>query len=135
MFGIELFKSEKTADFEYIRIHMSGMRSQSEYELNCRGPKTEILRYAIRYRNGEECKEPVGSASCETAAVINILNEYGFLGWDGFNGPHPRWVKDGVMFRLEASVNGGRLIKAKGSENFPKHFHELMQWINDTLRS
>lgn len=135
VFGRELFKTEKVADFEYIRIRISGMRSQDEYELSCKGAETEILRYSIYYRDGEDRRRLEGSASCDTETVLNTLNEYGFIKWDGFNGPHPKWVRDGIMFSMEASVNGGRLIKAKGSQNFPKHFHELMQWINDTLRS
>lgn len=134
MFGFKAFGSEKITDFEYIRIHLSGMRSQSGYEIHCRGSETEILHYSIRYRDGEECKEPESIAVCATAAVLNILNECGFLSWDGFHGRHPRRVKDGVMFRLEASVNGGRLIKAGGSENFPKHFQDLMGWIKGALR-
>ncbi|MBQ7503673.1 hypothetical protein IJT93_13350 [bacterium] len=135
MFGKELFKSEKVTDFEYIKLRESGMRFQNEYELNCKGPKTEILCYTIFYCSGEDGRRLEGSASCDTETVINMLNEYGFIKWDGFNGPHPKWVKDGVMFRMEASVNGGRVIKASGSQNFPKHYHEFMQWINDKVRS
>ncbi|MCR4783932.1 MAG: hypothetical protein K6A35_05375 [bacterium] len=135
MFGNQSSRSEKVTDFEFIRIHLSGMRSQCEYEINRRGPKTEILHYSILYRGGEEVKELENSVSCDTDVVLNILNEYGFISWDGFKGPHPKWVKDGIMFRLEASVNGGRIIKASGSENFPKHFKDFLQWMNSTLRS
>ena len=135
VFGNQSSRSEKVTDFEFIRIHLSGMRSQCEYEINRRGPKTEILHYSILYRGGEEVKELENSASCDTDVVLNILNEYGFISWDGFKGPHPKWVKDGTMFRLEASVNGGRIIKASGSENFPKHFKDFLQWMNSKLRS
>ncbi|MBO4411374.1 MAG: hypothetical protein J5794_04230 [Lachnospiraceae bacterium] len=40
---------------------------------------------------------------------------------------------DGIMFRLEAFVNGGRRIFADGSQNFPKHYRELTDWLYQTL--
>ena len=37
------------------------------------------------------------------------------------------------MFSLEALVNENRTVKAEGSANFPRHYHELKRWITENL--
>ena len=56
------------------------------------------------------------------------------LSWDGFRGEHPKGVLDGTMFRMEATVNGGRRIRADGSQNFPKGYRELDAGIDEILK-
>jgi len=55
------------------------------------------------------------------------------MGWNGFEGKHPFGVKDGEMLSFRAVVNDGKIIKANGSENFPKNFNEFRKEINRIL--
>ncbi len=126
-------KTKKITGFEKILIRESGMRFQYEYEILNHGEQTEITQYSLYYQNGEEQKRKECSTHCDTEEVVNKLNEYKLMSWDGFHGKHPRDVKDGVMFTLTAAVNDGQVVKAEGSENFPEHYREFIRWLNDIL--
>ena len=71
---------------------------------------------------------------CPLETVVAKLNAYDVGSWNGFHGKHPKYVLDGTMFTLEASVNGGKRLYADGSENFPRHYHELVQWLGEMCR-
>ncbi len=115
----------KIVSFETVTLHLSWMRGVAEYEIVDTGEGAEVSEYAIRYRDGKSERELEQRAVCEKEKMLAILNSCSLLSWDGFHGKHPRGVLDGTMFRLEATVNGGREICADGSQNFPKHYHEF----------
>lgn len=121
-------------NFEMISLKISGMRGTIIYELICSGDTVEITNYSVRYNNGKSENIPEDSVSCDSGAVISKLNESGITSWNGFKGKHPKNVLDGKMFEFTASVNGGKMIRAEGSENFPKHFHDFTGWLYEILR-
>ena len=128
-------RKKNITGFEKIIVRESGMRFQYEYEILNQGTQTEISQYSLYYQNGEDQRRKERSTQCDTGEVLDKLNEYEMMRWDGFHGKHPRNVKDGVMFTLTATVNDGQVIKAEGSENFPAHYREFMRWLNDKLSS
>ena len=128
-------RKKNIAGFEKIIVRESGMRFQYEYEILNQGTQTEISQYSLYYQNGDDQRRKERSTCCDTEEVLDKLNEYELMCWDGFHGKHPRNVKDGVMFTLTAAVNDGQIIKAEGSENFPRHYREFMRWLNDKLSS
>ena len=95
----------------------------------------KIRHYCFRCVDGDYTRQLVRELSCEAARVLLKLNEFGIGDWNGFKGPHPKNVSDGIMFRLEGNVNDGKRIHAEGSANFPKHFHEFTGWINKELQN
>lgn len=108
--------------FESLTLHISGMRGSEEYEIIADGGTAQIAHYQIRYGGEGENRELLQSAECDTQEVIDILNECKAGKWNGFHGAHPKGVLDGTMFNLTASVNGGKKLKASGSQNFPKNY-------------
>ena len=128
-------RKKNITGFEKIIVRESGMRFQYEYEILNQGTQTEISQYSLYYQNGEDQRKKERSTQCDTREVLDKLNEYEMIRWDGFHGKHPRNVKDGVMFTLTATVNDRQVIKAEGSENFPAHYREFMRWLNDKLSS
>ncbi|MBR5739312.1 MAG: hypothetical protein IKY02_04915 [Lachnospiraceae bacterium] len=118
---------------EKLTLCESGMRGTVEYEILPEGEEATVTEYRDRYINGEKERVPERQAHCHTEEVLKVLNDCRLLSWDGFHGPHPKGVLDGKMFRLEAFVNGGRRIFADGSQNFPKHYRELTDWLYQTL--
>ncbi len=133
MRGSEKKKEEITA-FESVVLTLSGMRGQREYEL-VYGPEQCLLTlYEYRFENGESRRQPVKNAACDTETALERLNACRLTAWDGFQGKHPRGVADGTAFTLRAEVNGGRTITAAGSQNFPKHYGELTQWLDSLLQ-
>ena len=113
-----------------ITLTLQGMRGSYVY-------KYENQRELQRYR--EICRDREGklmlevSAPCGVETMIELMNTCNILRWDGFHGKHPKNVKDGIMFRLEATVNGGQTIYAEGSANFPKGYHEFVRALDAML--
>ena len=56
------------------------------------------------------------------------------MSWDSFHGKHPKGVLDGTMFRFEATVNSGRIIKADGSQNFPSGYRDFESGLYKILQ-
>ena len=115
-------EAEKITSVVTVTLRESGMRGSVEYELTADGKEAEVSRYRIRYSGTEKQRVVEKRTSCGIENALRLLNECGLLSWDGFNGPHPKDVLDGIMFTLEATVNDDRRIRAQGSENFPPHY-------------
>ena len=120
MFGMGK-PAEKITSFEIVTLRLSGMRFTTEYE------------YAIRYEKNEDKRIPQRQMLCSADRILKLLNDCELVSWDGFHGKHPKNVNDGIMFSLNATVNGDRKIRAEGSENFPKHFRELRDGLHAIL--
>ena len=121
-------------DIEGLTLRLSGMRITEEYELTANGDEAELSYYTIAFKDGEEKRVLKKKTVCDTKAVIDALNRFGFAEWNGFSGKHPKGVLDGTMFSLTATLNGGQRLTASGSQNFPEHFHEFERWLYDMLK-
>ncbi len=128
-----LFAVKRVESFSVISWSISGMRSIREYEIIDKGDIAEVYEYERYYREGKDERQLLRSGICEKERMLRLLNECNILKWNGFHGKHPRGVKDGEMFSLEATVNDGEQITASGSENFPKHFGEFRRAIGEIL--
>ena len=128
-----LKKSGKIESFEVVTLHTSGMRNITDDEIVYKDGAAEVSSYGLRYTDGKTERVLQRRAVCDAARVLAILNDCKLLSWDGFNGPHPRGVLDGTMFRLDAIVNGGVKIHAEGSQNFPKNYRVLTDGIYEIL--
>ena len=131
MFG--LFKKEKITSFEKVIIRESGMRVCEETEILFKEGKAEITKYLIRYASDKDVREPMAKAECDSEEFIETLNKFNVMSWDGFSGKHPKGIKDGIMLHFEAYVNDGKKIRAEGSQNFPKNYRELRDWLRKKL--
>ena len=127
-------KRGKITSVESFLLHLSGMRLTSEYEIACDGGTATVSLYYFNYATGEEKRVLEQSASVDTATLLEKLNSFRVADWDGFDGPHPKGVTDGTQFTLEATVNGSDRIYAHGSQNFPKHYHDLTDWLKELLK-
>ena len=125
---------KSVSDIEYLSLRLSGMRLSEEYEIVTEGNQAQILYYMFSYADGKEEKILKKRTFCSTQTVVEELNRVDFVKWNGFDGKQPKGVMDGTMFRLCATLNGGQSLRANGSQNFPKHFHELEQWLYDMLK-
>ena len=131
MFG----KAERVESFSRIVLRESGMRGTWEYEIVSRDTEAEITFYFYRYtENGKE-RQADCSKTCSCSEMIELLNMAEVMKWDGFHGKHPKGVLDGIMFGFTAEVNDGRVIKADGSQNFPKGYRDFERRISEILRS
>ena len=129
-------KAEKIGEitaFETLTLRESGMRVTQEYAAVAKGEKVEITLYRMHYASGKEEKRPEKSGVCTLEAFMHMLNTCKVGSWNGFHGEHPKYVTDGTMFILEASVNGGKRIFADGSQNFPKHYREFVEFLGENL--
>ena len=130
-----IFSRDTVVSFELVKLRTSGMRFTAEYEIVMKSGAAEVSQYQIRYTQSKDERILDKRASVSEETVLKLLNDCRILSWDGFSGAHPRGVRDGTMFGFEARVNGGRVIKASGSENFPKRYREFMNGINQILNS
>lgn len=128
-----IFYCRKIKSFETVTLYTCGMRHVSEHEIVMKDGKAEASLYAACHSEDGKERRLIKRAVCDEETVLKILNKCRLLSWDGFYGSHPRGVLDGTMFRMSAKVNGGREIHASGSQNFPRHFWDLSDWLNDVL--
>ena len=126
---------KKIESFEKIKLRESGMRGSQEHEIVMKGAAAEVTRYLFRYSRAGEERITDKRAEVSEEAVLKLLNSCGVLSWNGFHGAHPRGVRDGIMFSLNATVNGGVTLRAEGSENFPKRYRDFTDGLNDLLSS
>ena len=119
--------------FSIVRLHVSGMRFVKEYELLIKDKSVEASEYSIVYNNTHE-RIVKNKTYCSLEETIYLLNKCNILSWDGFVGHHPKNVKDGMMFDFYAVINDNKEIKANGSQNFPKHFYDLKDWLYNLLK-
>jgi hypothetical protein len=126
MFGKN--RNHTVTDCSSLTLRLSGMRITEEYEITCDGEITKINHYYFTYSDGAEKRELVSTGVCPADEFFSVLNECNIVKWNGFYGEHPRGVTDGTMFDLTATVNGTE-ISAHGSQNFPKNFYVLENWL------
>ena len=126
-------KDKSIEKLEKLTLRESGMRFTSERELIMCENGVEVSQYEIRYtKNGDE-RILIKRSQIGKEPALKLLNDCKVLSWDGFSGAHPRWVKDGIMFSLTAVVNDGKVIRAEGSQNFPKRYREFTDGLNGFL--
>ncbi len=130
----EKAKEKKIGSFSVLTLRLSGMRFATEYEIVSEGPNAECSRYAIRFGDHTDPRILEMRAVCDTLRVLELMDRCKLLSWDGFCGAHPKGVLDGTMFSLSAVVNDHQKIRASGSQNFPKHFRELTDGIEEILQ-
>ena len=111
------------------------MRHIEEYEIVCKGENSEISFYSKFYTRDHDDRLPEKTAESPTDELLKLFNDCNMLKWDGFHGPNPRHIRDGYMFTLKAELNGGVKIYADGSNNYPRHYRELLDTLRDILHS
>ncbi len=126
---------EKIDSFEVVTLHESGMRFVHDIEIVMKDGKAEVTQYGFRFEPNGDRRVPEIRAVCGEEIILRLLNACGLLSWNGFHGPHPKDVLDGIMFSLDAKVNGGVEVSAEGSQNFPKGYHEFRSELYEILRT
>ncbi|MBO4500620.1 MAG: hypothetical protein J5760_00155, partial [Clostridia bacterium] len=96
-------KPSRIDSFEMIKYHMSGMRFIHDYEILPEGEKAVISLYLPNFRRDEEERKLLCRCELPMDKMLDILNQNKIGSWNGFDGPHPRGVLDGIMFRFEAT--------------------------------
>lgn len=117
--------------FEIVTLHTSGMRYTMDTEFVMKDGMAELSQYSIIYLGGDKGTERRldRRAVFSEEEALKLMNDCKLLSWDGFDGPHPKHVLDGIMFNLKARVNGDTEIEARGSENFPKGYRNFTDGI------
>ena len=131
MFG----NKKKVESFDVVTLWLGGMRQTVEWELVMKDGRAEVTLYRIVYGQGKERREPVRRAACDANEALRLLNDCRLLSWNGFDGPHRKGVCDGTVFRLSATVNGDQTVQARGSQNFPRHYYDLLNGLRDLLET
>lgn len=114
-----------------LTLTLRGMRRSIVYEIINNADILELRLYREIFSNGENVLELENSTMVDVHIFIELMNNCGVICWDGFHGKHPRNVNDGIMFSFTAIVNDGQTIRADGSENFPKGYHEFVRGLNN----
>ena len=123
----------RIVSFDVVTLHESGMRFVREYEMVMKEDRAEVSLYGNRSGGNDKQRVLKKCAVCSRDAALSLLNGCGLLRWDGFSGPHPKGVRDGIMFTLNATVNEGKRIHASGSQNFPRHYRDFRDGLDRIL--
>lgn len=128
-----MFKREIITSFSEIRLRLCGMRITEVYEILCRGDEAELSHYLLSYENHEDNYHLQKRVTLPAGDMVDILNQWGVIKWDGFYGKNPPGILDGTMFRFSATVNGDRKLHADGSNNFPRHYRDFTNALYQLL--
>lgn len=112
----------KLTSFDTAVLCLSGMRAVRTYEITREG---DVALFVCR-ETGDRAERPL-------AEVLAVFNRCGVLRWDGFSGRHPRGLLDGTMFRFTLTADGKEVVTATGSQNFPRRFYDLREYIETAL--
>ena len=123
---------KKVENFTSIALKELGMRGSQIYEILPKDTEAEISLYDIIIVDRKDQKRLAKLATCDKQIIIDIINDFGILSWDGFHGKHPKGVLDGIMFDFNAVIDD-KTIQADGSENFPKNYKEFRHKIQEIL--
>ena len=126
--------ANEIGSFESVILSESGMRFSCEYEIVMSGENAQVSEYQYYYSDGDKKKRLQKRAVCSEEKILKLLNDCNVLSWNGFNGPHPRGVLDGIMFSFKAVVNSGTTVTAAGSQNFPKGYREFTGGLYEILK-
>lgn len=124
---------KKINSFDTVLLTIKGMRSIEEYEIICKGADSEIACYTRYYTDEGNNRRLNKSVMTAAERILKLLNDCRIMKWDGFDGPNPKWVRDGYMFSFKAEINEGVVIRAQGSNNYPKYYHEFKSTLINML--
>lgn len=127
------FRKKSVLSLESLTLTVTGMRSRRVYRAHTEGGRGEVALYDVRYVEKKDEYQLLKRADCSADELTALCTACRLLCWDGFSGKHPRGVLDGVMFSLNAVVNGEKNIRASGSENFPKGYREFVRGLDEIL--
>ncbi|MBR3424075.1 MAG: hypothetical protein IKG80_06245 [Clostridia bacterium] len=127
-------KIGRIESFEFLKLHLSGMRLIMDIEITQNGDESSICSYRYVFGQDGRERELETSVSRPASEIIEVLNKCEVGKWSGFHGPHPPHVLDGTMFDLSGTVNGGVTLRADGSENFPPNYREFTDFLFEKLR-
>jgi len=119
------------ASVEEMSLTLRGMRGSFVYIF--RWDTKELRRCREVYRGEETVLELEAATPCNRQTMTALMNTCGVPRWDGFHGKHPKNVQDGIAFIFSATVNGEQTIRAEGSANFPKGYHEFVRTLDAML--
>ena len=126
-----MFKKTPITAYTSLSWNISGMRVTREYEIIHKDRETEVSEYELRcVTGGGRERQLLRRVLCTEQRMLELLNAFDIMKWDGFHGKHPRGVLDGEMFTFQATVNDGVSIRAEGSANFPKGFREFRSAVH-----
>ena len=127
-----LFCRKKIRSFVKAELSISSARSTTVFELINKGEKTEITSYSLPPGSDSE-RRLEKRAAADTEEITRLLNDCRVLNMNGFKGKNPRNIRDGYMFSLSVEVNDGIMIRASGSNKYPRHFREFKEKITELL--
>ena len=133
LFGCAGNAKKVITSVEEMTLTLRGMRGSYVYKIVCESDKPELRLYREVFSGEDTILELEKKAVPDTQVILDLMNSCGILRWDGFHGKHPKNVQDGIMFTFSAAVNGGQTIRADGSANFPKGYHEFIRTLNAIL--
>ena len=129
-----MFRKEQIISFSEIKLKVSGMRLTRIYEIIPQNNTAQISLYRTDCEGGKDNCIPEKKKTVPLDKMLDIINRCDILKWDGFNGKNPPGVLDGTMFTFMATVNETKKIYASGSNNFPKHYRDFVDAVNEILR-
>lgn len=128
--------STEPLDFEKIRLvenNCSAINSVLEVEKTEDGVRLvrayenmsmDDERTVVREINGD--KELLSE-------IQKTLGGYGVESWDGFRGANPPDILDGTSMSFECTMSDGRKLSAYGSNNFPKNYGAVHNYVFNML--
>ena len=129
-------KAEPVTSLDTLTLTVTGMRANvDEYEFVKTGKGVKYTHYSGDWEYNdkvkrEDCVEAeIDGDEAFYQALLKVLTDCRLTAWDGFD-KAAKYVLDGYMFSLKASVNGGKTVSAKGSNAYPSGYREFREVLS-----
>ena len=121
---------EDIVSFSFFYTKGYAINSDVRYELDCKDKCIAIIK---QYGKSEEESVEVEIDSDILNKIIDVLNKYDVIKWDGFH-KNDKGVLDGDSFSLHFTYNQEKKVSASGYMMWPENYSEVRNELDNIFK-
>ena len=124
-------KIETINSFSFFYTNGYAINTDTRYEIDCKDRCVAIIK---QYGKSEEETVEVDINNDTLDKVIDLLNKYDVIKWDGFS-ESDQYVLDGDSFSMHFTYNIDKRVSASGYMAWPDNYTEVRDELNNIFNS
>lgn len=124
-------KIESISSLSFFYTNGYAINTDTRYEIDCKDKCIAIIK---QYGKSEEETVEVEIDSNTMNKIIDLLNKYDVIKWDGFS-KSDHGVLDGDSFSMHFTYNDEKRVSASGYMMWPKNYREVEDGLNEIFNS
>ena len=123
-------KIESISSLSFFYTNGYAINSDIRYELDCKDKCIAIIK---PYGESEEDSIEVEVNKDILNKIIDVLNKYNVLKWNGFSGSD-KYVLDGDSFSIHFTYNDEKRVSASGYMMWPDNYREVKDELDSIFK-